>query len=104
MINKTPVTPRMSPKTPLGHSAEETLNLILDSLNVWTLQLTAGHLLDWMANIDRSSFASSGHDVRPLSHSCIVRAPRLGSTTQLLADIADRSAMDSSCRVGAACF
>jgi hypothetical protein len=68
MMHKTPVTPRMSPKTPLGHSAEETLNLILDSLNVWTLQLTAGHLLDWMANIDRSSFASPGHDVRPHTH------------------------------------
>lgn len=63
MMHKTPVTPRMSPKTPLGHSAEETLNLILDSLNVWTLQTTAGQLLDWMTSIDRSSLASPGHEV-----------------------------------------
>lgn len=62
-MHKTPVTPRMSPKTPLGHSAEETLNLILDSLNVWTLQTTAGQLLDWMTSIDRSSLASPGHEV-----------------------------------------
>lgn len=78
-MHKTPVTPRMSPKTPLGHSAEETLNLILDSLNVWTLQLTSGHLLEWMSNLDRSSFASAGHEVllstgialAPTTYKCI---------------------------------
>jgi len=59
-MHKTPITPRMSPKTPLGHSAEETLNLILDGLNVWTLQLSAGYLIEWM---DRPSFASPGHEV-----------------------------------------
>ncbi len=62
VAHKTPKTPR-TPKTPLGHSSEETLNAILDSLNVWTLHITAGMLQDWLANMPPSGPPAS-HDVR----------------------------------------